>query len=181
MNLGIFIGSFDPVHKGHRKIIDYLLNHQYVDNILIVPTINYWKKEIQASLKDRIEMLKLLETDKIKVDTTHNHYQYTYELLKALERETSDKLFLILGADQLEKLDQWKNIQELLKYPMIIMNRNQINCEEYVKKYKNNHFVLVNDFIPLDISSTDIRNHKKKNLLDKKVAEYIKKKHLYEK
>ena len=44
MRLGIYIGSFNPPHLGHKKVIDFLLENNYVDNVLIVPTGNYWNK-----------------------------------------------------------------------------------------------------------------------------------------
>ena len=44
MKLGIFVGSFNPVHKGHIKIANYILNKKLVDRLLIIPTGNYWDK-----------------------------------------------------------------------------------------------------------------------------------------
>ena len=40
MRIGIYIGSFNPPHLGHKKVIDYLLDNHYVENILIIPTEN---------------------------------------------------------------------------------------------------------------------------------------------
>ena len=45
MKIGIYIGSFNPPHKGHIKIINYLLNNNYVDKIIVIPTGNYWNKQ----------------------------------------------------------------------------------------------------------------------------------------
>ena len=77
MRLGIYIGSFNPPHIGHKKVIEYLLNNNYVDKILIVPTLNYWDKTDLVDIKDRIKMLKYWENDKVSVDTKHNKYIYT--------------------------------------------------------------------------------------------------------
>ena len=44
MKIGIFVGSFNPVHKGHIKIVKHLLTKKYLDKVLIVPTGNYWNK-----------------------------------------------------------------------------------------------------------------------------------------
>ena len=68
MKIGIYIGSFNPPHKGHKKIINYLLTNKYVDKILIIPTGNYWHKQNLINIKDRINMLKYYENKKIKVD-----------------------------------------------------------------------------------------------------------------
>ena len=58
MRLGIYIGSFNPPHLGHKKVIDFLLEEDYVDKIIIVPTQNYWNKNNLIDIKDRINMLK---------------------------------------------------------------------------------------------------------------------------
>ena len=58
MKLGIYIGSFNPVHNGHINLVEFLINNNYVDEVLIVPTGNYWDKQNLIDLKQRIEMLK---------------------------------------------------------------------------------------------------------------------------
>ena len=178
MKLGIFIGSFNPIHKGHIDIIYYLLNNHYIDKVLIIPTQNYWNKNNLIDIKYRIEMLKLFENDNIEVDTKHNNIPYTYDLLKELAKEYQEELYLILGADNLLEFDKWKNYQELLKYPIIIMNRNNIDMNQYKNKYPNNHFIVPN-YQSKNISSTIIRDNLNSNDLDQKVLDYIKRNHLY--
>ena len=97
MKIGIFIGSFNPPHLGHLDIIKHLLNKKYVDKILIVPTKNYWNKTNLIDINKRIAMLKFYENDNIKVDTSNNDYQYTYQLMRKLKKEYShDELYLII-------------------------------------------------------------------------------------
>ena len=81
MKLGVFVGSFNPVHKGHIKIVNYILEKNYVDKVLIIPTGNYWDKNDIIDIKHRINMLKYYETDKIKIDNTLNDIQYTYQII----------------------------------------------------------------------------------------------------
>ena len=87
MKLGIYMGSFNPPHYGHINIINYLLDNNCVDKILVVPTLNYWDKNNLVDIKDRINMLKFFENDRIIIDTKHNQYIYTYELVKKIEKE----------------------------------------------------------------------------------------------
>ena len=61
MRLGIYVGSFDPVHDGHYFVCRYLIDNDYIDKVLVIPTNNYWDKRIDASLEDRINMLKYYE------------------------------------------------------------------------------------------------------------------------
>ena len=78
MRLGVYIGSFNPVHIGHIDIVNYLLYNEVVDKILIVPTLNYWNKNDLIDIKHRINMLKLIENEKIKIDDKNNKYVYTH-------------------------------------------------------------------------------------------------------
>lgn len=179
MRLGIYIGSFNPVHIGHVKVINYLLDNNYVDKILIVPTLNYWDKKDLIDIHDRIKMLKFFETDKIKIDEEHNHLIYTYELLEELKKKYDDELYLIIGADNILHFEEWKNYEKLLDYPIIVMNRNNIDISKYVKKYPKNHFIIINDYPYIEISSSLLRNSLDSKYLDKKVLDYIKKNNLY--
>lgn len=179
MKLGIYIGSFNPVHKGHMDVVNYLLMNRYVDRVLIIPTGNYWDKVDLVDIKDRINMLKIFESDKIIIDNKHNNYEYTYELMRVLKKEYIDELYLIMGADNIVNFYKWKNYQELLKYKIIVMNRDDIDISKYVDKYKSNNFILVNDYKYIDISSSVIRDNLDGKYIDQRVLRYINDNHLY--
>lgn len=178
MRLGVYVGSFNPVHNGHIGIVNYLLKNNYVDKVLIVPTLNYWDKQDLIDIKHRINMLKLFENEVIIVDKTHNKYVYTTYLFKELEKEYADTLYLIIGADNIINFDKWKDYKELLKYKIIVINRNNIDIDTYINKYNSNNFIIIKDYIPLDISSTDIRNGND-DYLNPRVLKYIKENKLY--
>ncbi len=181
MRLGVYIGSFNPVHNGHIKLVNYLLDNQVVDKVLIVSTTGYWDKTNLVDIKKRIDMLKFFESDNIIIDQKHNNIKYTYELMRELTSEYDDELYLIIGADNIINFDKWKNYEELLNYKIIVMNRNNIDIDSYIKKYNTPNFIVINDFPFLDISSTEIRNNLDNEYLDKRVLEYIRKNNLYEK
>lgn len=181
MKIGIFIGSFNPPHLGHLDIINYLLNKKYVDKILIVPTKNYWNKTNLIDINKRIAMLKFYENDNIKVDTSNNNYQYTYQLMRKLKKEYShDELYLIIGADNIINFKKWKNYEELLTYNIIIMTRNNIDILKYTS-HLTGKFTVVNDYNFTDISSTKIRNNVflNKKYLQKDIYHYIIENKLY--
>ena len=178
MRLGVYVGSFNPVHNGHIDIVNYLLKNNYVDKVLIVPTLNYWNKQDLIDIKHRINMLKFFENEVIIVDKTHNKYVYTTYLFKELEKEYTDTLYLIIGADNIINFDKWKDYKELLKYKIIVINRNNIDIDTYINKYNSNNFIIIKDYIPLDISSTDIRNGND-DYLNPRVLKYIKENKLY--
>jgi len=180
MKLGVYMGSFNPPHKGHIKVVNYLLEQKLIDKVLIVPTLNYWDKNDLVDIKDRINMLKIFENERIIIDSTNNKYIYTCDLVNKLKSSyPADELYLIIGADNLKEFHKWKNYQELLKEKIIVMNRDNININEYVNKLGRNSFIILNDFPSINISSTEIRNNINNKYLDKRVLSYIKKNHLY--
>ena len=181
MKLGVYMGSFNPPHKGHIKVVNYLLDKNIVDKVLIVPTINYWDKNNLIDINDRINMLKFYESDNIIVDKENNNYCYTIDLVYVLkEKYPNDELYLIIGADNIIEFHKWKNYQELLDNKIIVMSRNNIDVLPYVEKLGKDNFIIINDFPYIDISSTKLRNNLDSKYLDKKVLSYIKKNNLYE-
>ena len=179
MKLGVYIGSFNPVHNGHIKLVNYLLDNHYVDKVLIVATQGYWDKTNLVDIKDRINMLKLFRSSNILIDETHYNHKYTYELMRELSEEYSDELYLILGADNIINFDKWMNYEELLNYKIIVMNRNNIDINTYIEKYNTPNFIVINNFDFINVSSTEIRNNLNNKNLDKRVLKYIKKNNLY--
>lgn len=186
MKVGVYVGSFNPVHKGHKAIIDYLLNNKYVDIIEIVPTGNYWDKKDLIDIKDRIKMLEFYKTDRIIINKTLNHLEYTYQILRALKSREKE-LYLIIGSDNLPKFHLWKNFEELLEYKIIVLPRdNMPSFSEIVDFSKQKNFIFVDGFSYKEISSTIIREMIEKGnttnlsgLLDDEVIKYIREKKLY--
>lgn len=179
MRLGIYVGSFNPPHEGHGKVIRYLLEKNLVDFVLLLPTPNYWEKKDLVDIKERIEMLKFYEDDKVKVDEKHNNYPYTYEVLRSLREDyKDDEFYLVIGSDNLEKLHEWKNIEEILKNKIIVLRRDKIIKNDYLKEYEN-QFLYEEDFEFLDVSSINIRKGDT-SYLHPEVKKYIEEHQLYE-
>lgn len=179
MKLGIYIGSFNPPHRGHINMVNYLLDNNYVDKVLIIPTLNYWDKQDLVDINHRINMLKYYENEKIRIDNINNKYIYTYELMRRLERQYDCELYLIIGADNIINFDKWKNYEELLKYKIIVMNRYDIDIDKYTSKYDKNNFIVVKNYNYIDVSSTDIRDNLDSEYMDRKILKYIKNNFLY--
>lgn len=177
MRIGVYIGSFNPPHLGHKKIIDFIIQHKYVDKVLIVPTPNYWNKNNLVDIKDRLNMLNYYEDDHVTVDTKNNHFPYTYQLLASIKKECpKDELYLVIGSDNLSQLHKWKNVNEILKYKVIVLSRGKKVRNQYIN---DSNFIYIDDFDFINISSTEIRKGNFK-YLDSKIKEYIINNHLYE-
>ena len=183
MRTGVYCGSFNPVHKGHIKIVRTALRRHLLDRVLIVPTGNYWDKQNLPPVQDRINMLKFFANDRIIIDETHNDIQYTYQLFGALKEENpDDELVLIIGRDNIPTFDRWKEYQELLKYDFIIIPREDIDSDDLhamMKQLGKTNYIIM-EVKNIDISSSFIRENiadyeKIKTCIDKRVYNYMKK------
>lgn len=185
MRLGVYVGSFNPVHEGHIKIAKFLLNNNYVDKVLMIPTLGYWTKLVDISLYHRIKMLKFYESNKIIIDTKHNNLEYTYEILDALKKETNAELFLIIGADNLVNFHLWKNVHKIKELAKIlVINRDGIDTSKYINN--DIKFILVDGFKSVNISSSKIKEYilagkydKINKVMNNHVIKYIKDNKLY--
>ena len=177
--IGVYVGTFDPVHKGHTHVIDYLLSNKIVDRIIVIPTINYWDKTPQSPLKDRINMFKFFENEKVEVSTTLNELTYTYLIFRELRKKyQNDKLYLIMGADNIISFDKWENVDELLECNVIVLNRDNIDIKKYVDRFnQKDNFIIIDNFDYVPISSSKIRQNyldeDLKKSLDDRVLKYI--------
>ncbi len=190
MKIGVYIGSFNPVHIVHQEIVNDLISDKEVDLMYVIPTSDkYHLKSSLVKFDDRFNMLKLVFNSKnvIVSDLERTEYKYTYQnILSLKEIHRKDELYLIIGADNLFELKTWKNYVTILENcNLIVYGRNEL----YILGYINNNFTnYKNRFIikePIkEVSSTTIRNKIKSSesvheFLDGKVIEYIEVNHLY--
>ena len=153
--IGVYVGSFDPIHIGHINVMDYLIENNYLDKIIIMATTDYWNKKTVASEEERSNMLKLIKRDYLIVDNVNNKFQYTYQVLRKLhDIYKSDELYLIISADNIVTFDKWKEVSEILSNnKVIVLNRNDINIKEYVDRFsEKQNFIIIQDYPYINIS-----------------------------
>ena len=179
--VGIYCGSFNPVHKGHIAIAKACIDQDLVDEVWIIATGSYWEKNDLYPLKDRLAMLKLTAEEGIVIDETYNELPYTYMIFERLKEEYPDIVFsLILGADNLPRFNQWRNFEQLLVYDFIVLPRDEIDEEEVgriMKDLNKANYTLLK-LEPIDISSTYIREHLDdyeaiREMVDQSVYDYL--------
>ena len=177
MKIGVFVGSFDPVHNGHTNVINYLIDKKIVDRVLVIATGNYWDKQNITDLNKRLDMLDLIKKDNIIIDKTHNNIKYTYQILNALKKEyKDDEFYLVIGADNANTLHKWKRYNEIIQNGIIVVGRDNIKVN-----LKTNKLIFIDKNFG-NISSTKIREDvlNNKMYLDDLVYNYIIENNLYE-
>lgn len=197
--IGIFGGTFDPVHIGHTSLAEDAMKQIGLDKVIFVPAkFQPFKLDREtASGKDRVKMLKLavMENERFEVseyELNSESVSYTYLTMRAMREHFGKEaeLFFITGTDSFLKIETWKNSEELLTgYSYIIGTRpgyredDLIICMKYLaEKYGTNIVNILNT--QRDISSTEIRNllksgHDVNELLHGSVERYIRENGLY--
>jgi len=159
MKIGVYGGSFNPVHNGHLEVIDKVLKNDIVDEVWVLPCKNHAFDKELVSLEHRVNMLKEVIDDKerIRIDYTEAHLMgknYTSETLKKLRKKHPEHSFyFILGSDALNEIHRWHDYRYLCKTtPFILVNRNGYDI-------KNNSGIILESVINevSSISSNDIR------------------------
>lgn len=187
--IGLFFGSFNPVHIGHLIIANYMANFSDLDEVwfIVSPHNPLKQKSSLANMYDRLEMVNLAiaNTPYLKVSDIEFKLpqpSYTIDTLTHLrEKYPSKEFVLIMGADNLVSFTKWKNYEVLLRdYSIYVYPRPEANVEEW-KEHSSITFTATPQ---MEISSTFIRNaiKQKKNikfLVPDEVIEFIDKKNLY--
>ena len=190
MRIGIFGGSFNPPHKMHKDIAMELMERDYLDKVIYVPTGNNYKKPDLLPGKDRIEMLKLMFQNDQNImisDFEVKGSLYTINTLNHFHTQyPEDEIYFICGTDNLEVFYTWKNYEEILKkYKLLVIARKNNVFHDIIKKYfKYRKNIILAEIESKDISSTAIRKEiiengfsdSLKEHLDENVFEYLKKK-----
>ena len=154
MKIALYLGSFNPFHKGHLFVIKTALDDFKMDGIIIVPTMqNPWKEEKVLEMKKRLLLIEKILVhefgyyvhEKILVDPIEEILippYYSYATLHALKNKyCNDEIFVLCGEDTMEKIPDWMNGGKIIEdYDFLIVDRpkNTISSTEIRNKIKNN-------------------------------------------
>ncbi len=193
MRIGIFGGCFNPPHKMHKNIALELINNNYLDKIIYVPTGNKYNKKDLVNDIDRYNMLKIMCENNVSLEVSDYEFKtdltYTYQTLNYFKSiYPNDDIYFICGADNLNQIETWREYKYILEnYKFIVINRNEIDLDNLVNKYENyKGNIVIANIKTGELSSTDIRDNLNNlntkevlNYIDLEVYKYIKEKGLY--
>jgi len=188
MKIGLYFGTFNPIHIGHLIIANHLAEFTDLEQIWLVVTPHNPLKKKNTLLDDyhRLEMVHRATADYPKLKPSDVEFKlpqpnYTVNTLAHLqEKFPKNEFALIMGEDNLNSLQKWKNYEVILQnheiyvYPRIA-DEPQPKLH-FLENFKEKIHTI--DAPVVEVSSTFIRNaiKKKKNvnpMLPEKVAEYI--------
>lgn len=198
--IGIFGGTFDPVHLGHVAIVVALAEAHRLDHVYIIPAnVNPYKCDARSSVSaiHRLQMLKrafksVPRTSILSLEIERDGPSYTIDTVKQLLHKnifhSSDSHFLLIGQDQLERFCLWKDVHELITIASPLIARRSGSSLEGDWSRDSRLKKVVDEGLTqtalMDISATDIRLRMKQglfcgHLLDSSVLKYIQKHQLY--
>ena len=199
LRVGIYGGTFAPVHNGHVEAAKAFMEQMKLDYLFIIPTCIPPHKQIDF-VDEPLYRLRMCELAFEKIDgvvisdmeIARGGTSYTYDTLKELTRPNT-RLFFMCGTDMVLTFDTWYKFEEIFKlcYPVYVRRENDpIMTKRIVDKiteYYNKYGVMFRRIVtdPIEISSTQIRRMIAQGkdistFVPESVARFIRDNHVYE-
>ena len=163
MNIGLYFGSFNPIHIGHLIIANHVLNETPVNKIWFIVSPQNPFKESKTLLNefDRLHLVRLATQDDNRIKCSDIEFSlpkpsYTSNTLAFLSEKYPEHQFsIIMGSDSYQNLDKWKNYETIINnYPVYVYKREG----HEIKKTFDKEAVTLNAPI-IQISASQIREH----------------------
>lgn len=165
--IGLFFGSFNPIHIGHLIIANYIIENTNINKVYFVISPHNPLKE-KKDLLDESVRFKLVELAiegnrgfiASDIEFVMDKPSFTFKTLNYLKSKYKEKEFiLIIGEDNLDCFDKWRNYKEILSsYKIIVYPRSNIKTNKF-STHKN--IIRINS-PKIEISSTQIRENIRK-------------------
>lgn len=189
MKIGLFFGSFNPIHIGHLIIANHFVEYGDLDEIWLVvsPHNPHKKKATLANDYDRLNLVNLAIEDNLKLRASNIEFNlpkpsYTIDTLTYLSEKHPNKEFtLLMGGDNLKTLYKWKNYELILQdYSIYVYQRPEYDLGDLQHHEK----VTIFNAPLMSISASFIRKSLKegksiKYLVTDNVLEYIESSRMY--
>ena len=171
MRVGIYGGTFSPVHNGHVAAAKAFMEQMWLDILYVIPTGVTPHKDMQgdATAADRLEMCRLAFEGMEGVivsdlEMRREGKSYTVDTLRELY-DPEGRLFLLMGTDMLLTLDKWREPDEIFRlcYPVYVRRETDGEMDgaivEKISSYQQKYGKVVRRIVTpaIELSSTDVR------------------------
>jgi len=163
MTIGLYFGSFNPIHIGHLIVANHVLNETSIEKIWFVVSPQNPLKESRSLLNefDRLHLVRLATQDDNRIKCSDIEFNlpkpsYTTNTLAFLsEKYPEHKFAIIMGSDSYQNLAKWKNYETIVSnYPIYVYKREG---SEIIRSFKNEPIILKAPII--QISASQIREN----------------------
>ena len=170
MKVGLFFGSFNPIHLGHTKLATYILEHTDLEQIWLVLSPNNPLKDANTLMPEqlRLQLAVVALADVEGVIPCDREFSlpkpsYTVNTLRALSKEhPEDDFTLIIGSDNMARFDKWREYQYILdNYSIIVYPREGDDIQALHERFPQMQIIKA-PLLP--ISATEIREKLRQNL-----------------
>lgn len=189
--IGLYPGTFNPIHNGHITLVNYFINNTELDEVWVVLTPQNPFKKNNDLIKDdyRLEMANKIFNHLINIKVSNIEFQlekpnYTIDTInRLLEDYPKNQFTLLIGEDNLANFHQWKDYSKILDLVNIfVYPRTKKNAID--KGIISNSKIMILDAPQIKVSSEEIRKKMKEgsdiqSYLPKEVYSYIIEKNLY--
>lgn len=193
MKIGIYGGSFDPPHKGHRLLAENLMNACGALKVMVIPTaMSPFKSSSGASPEDRLQMCHLAFSDELfevsDIEISRGGKSYTVDTVSAVKAMyPDDELYLFMGEDMLLSFDRWYRYRDILSMCTLVAacrteNREKLQAMKDFARDVLGDKVIICESVPVEISSTQVRQQLScadSEFVSPEVMEYIRFRGLY--
>ena len=165
MNIGLYFGTFDPIHFGHINIANFLVNNDLVEKVWFVVT----PQNPVKSSNNLIDFMHRYEMVKIQVKDNNNllasdielnlkRPNYTINSLRYISKTYPNNSFsLIIGEDNFVNFKKWREYKEIMSYYKIYVYPRKTRLKTDMKLIMSNNIEMIEAPL-IDLSSTNIRN-----------------------
>lgn len=184
--IGLFFGSFNPIHIGHLILANYILENSDMDELWFVVSPQNPFKDKKSLLTDhnRLDMVQLAVKNYPKMRASNVEFSlpkpsYTIDTLTYLKEKYPNYSFaLIMGEDNLDSLPKWKNAEKLMSDYQIIVYPRTFEGEKKDSEYLQHENISMVNAPIIELSATEIRNMIKEGknvrpMLPPEVFEYL--------
>ncbi len=199
MRIGVYGGTFSPVHNGHIKAAEHFMNELALDRLLVIPTFlpPHKHEVLGANCAERLDMLRLaFENDPricvSDIEILRGGKSYTVDTLEELRKQKNGDYYLLCGTDMFLTLETWKDPRRIFELAVIVLGRRESDADNDAPIAEQKHFleseygahIVEFAFEPIKVSSSELREKLAKGIsisgeVPEKVEKYILKHRLY--